>query len=563
MFFSNNLFTRDAKVYPTSTFSGNQFSVLSEEKISESHESKLGDEDEQISATERKKSKKYYKPQLFDVWAMGMATVLTGTYYGWNYGLTAGFGSYLIAQVIQGLSYIVLVFALAEIISSTSFSGGAYGMARVMLGFYPGFLMAMFELTEYITYAGAAYQYVAAFLCTKLDWDMSYQSLVAFVLCVILTLLLLESDRIFWSINALFGVYCVFGILFYCFGSLPYTNFMQNASMHNDHSPSAPSNWFAGGMTVFLQVLPLTTWAFGGIEAGALVTDMIHEPRRNLSRGLAIGVLSLFVLIIFTVFVTASLAPGVQSSSYDDDYGSLVNNMIFMKFGFDRMGIGGDFAEWLMLPAQVSMAFGFMLPSAKLFHAMSCSKLIPQRLGGNNLQICYMYTVPLSLGSCLLAIYYPKFNLSNVPVLFSSLTFLSDLYAYYQMQNDFVTLERSFKSPFGTISVLLAAGVFLLTIVSLLGFQQDDNFTLYFMICYIALLSAYYFFYAKDRQIFSDAEQKTLLTLHVLKMNKKRRSSQRARSHYSVSLTRTRVSARKSSDADTKSGHLTQHEIRS
>ena len=397
-------------------------------------------------------------------------------------------------------------------------------MARVMLGFYPGFLMATFELTEYLTYTGASFQYVASFLCEKLAWSDHFQPLVAFVCYMVSAFFLLEGDKWYWSFSGLLGVYCVFGILFFCFGSLGYTNFAENASLGESSVESSSSNWFHGGMPLFLQVLPLTTWGFGGIESGALVTDLIYQPRKNLSRGLALGVISLFVLMVFTMFVAASLRPGLSSVRYADDESSLVHNEIFMSFGFSRMGLGGDFADWIMFPAQIGMAFGFMLPSAKLFHAMSCSKLVPSVLGGENQHLCFAYTIPLSFGMCLIAMYYPGFDITNIPIFFASITYLSDLYAYYQMQTDFASMERMFKSPFGTVPVLMSAMMFGLVIVSLLGFQ-DSLFILYFAVGYVTVLSLYYFLYAKSRQIFSEEEQKTLLTLHVLKMNRAKRAA--------------------------------------
>jgi hypothetical protein len=93
-----------------------------------------------------------YKPGMFDAWAMVITTVLVGQYFGWNVGLHAGCGSFIIGQVLMGVAFIFFAFSLAEIISTTSFSGGAYGMARVVLGFYVGFLVASFEMMEYMGY---------------------------------------------------------------------------------------------------------------------------------------------------------------------------------------------------------------------------------------------------------------------------------------------------------------------------------------------------------------------------------------------------------------------------
>eukprot|EP01035_Chromulina_nebulosa_P027141 gene27141-35650_t len=57
----------------------------------------------------------------FEVWSLGITTVIGGQYYGWNTNLTSGFG-------------------IAEVGSAISFPGGCYGLARVILGFYPGII---------------------------------------------------------------------------------------------------------------------------------------------------------------------------------------------------------------------------------------------------------------------------------------------------------------------------------------------------------------------------------------------------------------------------------------
>ncbi len=463
-----------------------------------------------------------YRPKVFSAWAMGMATVLGGTYYGWNEGLKIGFGGYLVAQVLMGLAYIVLVFGLAEIVSSVSFSGGAYGMARVMSGFYVGFLVASFELTEYIAYTAFSYQFVAEFLCEKMSWGEVYKPVVALVCYVISALFVLESNHVYWTFSNLLGVFCVVGLLIYILGSLPYTNISANASLQVDvENGSSMSNWFQGGMSEYMTILPLTTWGFGGIESGALVTDLIYKPRKNLSRGISLSVLTLFALMMLTMFVCVSLSPGLQSAKLDDD-GTIVTNIYFMEFGYEKMGLDPIIAEWMMLPAQIAMAFGFILPTAKLFQAMSCSKLIPQELGGTKINVAFCYTLPISFALCLCGFYIPNFNIENIPIFFAMFTYLSDLFAYCKMQTEFTSMEREFRSPFGIVGSVFAGLVFILCAISIAAFQTDF-LVLEFAAVFWVLLSVYYFAYAKNRQIFSDEEQKTLLTLHVISLNRRKR----------------------------------------
>ena len=102
---------------------------------------------------------------VFDLWALGITVVIGGQYFSWNEGLTAGFGSYLIATLLVGSSYVCLCFCNAEITSALPFAGGAYGIARVSLGLYPGFIIGCLEAIEYILYVSSAVIVLATLMC--------------------------------------------------------------------------------------------------------------------------------------------------------------------------------------------------------------------------------------------------------------------------------------------------------------------------------------------------------------------------------------------------------------
>lgn len=50
----------------------------------------------------------------------------------------------------------VLPLLQTELCSAVSFSGGTYGLARVVLGFYSGFMIGTLELLEYTLMATAS-----------------------------------------------------------------------------------------------------------------------------------------------------------------------------------------------------------------------------------------------------------------------------------------------------------------------------------------------------------------------------------------------------------------------
>ena len=93
----------------------------------------------------------------FELWSLGICIVIGGQYFAWNFALAAGFGSCAISVVIIGFSYICLCLCNSEVSSAHPFAGGAYGLARMTLGFYPGFLIGCCEAVEYIIYVASVH----------------------------------------------------------------------------------------------------------------------------------------------------------------------------------------------------------------------------------------------------------------------------------------------------------------------------------------------------------------------------------------------------------------------
>jgi hypothetical protein len=226
----------------------------------------------------------------------------------------------------------------------------------------------------------------------------------------------------------------------------------------------------------------------------------------------------LFAIMIFTMFIAVSSRPGMTD-------GKLASMEFFMDGGWESMGITADAGKWMLLPAQIGMAFGFLLPSTKLVHAMTSSKLIPDCMGLNgsaNHRKVLPLTLITSLVICLIAVYVPEFDVTNLPILFAMFTYQSDLYAYYKLHSDFGTAERMFRSPFGLVATVLASLLFILCAVDIL-FVEFSVFTFVFFFLYVGFVTIYYYFYAKTRQVLSESEQKTLLTLHIIQNNRRKR----------------------------------------
>src|ERR1041384_4222469 len=103
--------------------------------------------------------------RVLHLWALGVGAVISGDFFGWNYGLaTGGFGGLLVAAVIVTVMYVCLCYSLAEMSPALPHTGGAYSFARTAMGPWAGFLTGLGENMEYVITPGVIIVSVGAYL---------------------------------------------------------------------------------------------------------------------------------------------------------------------------------------------------------------------------------------------------------------------------------------------------------------------------------------------------------------------------------------------------------------
>ena len=85
------------------------------------------------------------------LWALGVAAVISGDFFGWNFGLgVGGFGGLLLATVVITVMYYGLCYSIAEMSPALPHTGGAYSFARSAMGPWGGFITGLAENMEYV-----------------------------------------------------------------------------------------------------------------------------------------------------------------------------------------------------------------------------------------------------------------------------------------------------------------------------------------------------------------------------------------------------------------------------
>ncbi|GAB9473017.1 hypothetical protein Gpo141_00010180 [Globisporangium polare] len=456
-----------------------------------------------------------YRPGRWDIWILGLSIGLGGQYFSWNDGLRGGLYSFLLIYFLVGFAYIALCCCTSEITGALPFAGGAYGLSRCTLGFYPGFIIGCAETIEYIVYVSSSVLALTNMMIEISPQLAGFEPLLWLFFYASSLYFHVRGDYVFWRWNMFVGVLSLFFVLLYCFGSFPHTDFVVNAD--ND-----PDFRFVHGVKGFLRSLPLSCWFFVGVEALNLASDDVLEPTKSIPFAQVSCILALFFTGIVVLFVTVSLPPpGLKQISkllapFDNGFQLLFN-------------VSVKTATLLSIPAMYATTFGFMWGYGKLIAAMATSKLLPPVLAQPHPKYGTPYLAVLSgsiLGYCvcLLVFYVPSISdkyLFNICIAMAFLGYSSQCIGYIALKRNYPNIKSSsFHSPFGVYGAAYSLIIWLLGLISVACFQESSGLEFFVFLGILAALTVFYFVYAKSRQTLSAQEHKVFLLAHVMKFNK-------------------------------------------
>jgi len=302
--------------------------------------------------------------RVWSLWALGVGAVISGLFSGWNVGIASGgFGGLALAGAIVAVMYLGLVYNLAEMSPALPHTGGAYSFARSALGPWGGFTTGLAESIEYImtpaviayfigTYlsaiaeTGARFQPLWWIACYALFVALNYWGVeLSFKVSVGVTLLALAVLAVFWL------------------SALPHADFARwalNVGVAPDGAlvelPDGGGPFLPLGVGGVLAALPFAVWLFLGIEELLLAAEESVDPRRDMPKGLVLGMFTLIACAAATMVLNASVGarePGGFRGAF-----SLARSSEPLLDGF-RTLYGGGTAKLLALFAVAGLVASF------------------------------------------------------------------------------------------------------------------------------------------------------------------------------------------------------------
>jgi len=251
----------------------------------------------------------------WSLWSLGVAAVISGDFYGWNLGLSAGgFGGLLIATIFIAAMYYGLCFSIAEMSPALPHTGGAYSFARSAIGPWGGFITGLAENMEYVI-TPAVVVGAMGFLMhditksllnlTSEPWWNSPVTwfIVSYIVFVGINIIgIVATMRFTVLINIV-----ALGILAFFFISVLVSGKLDLSLLFNITPDKGQSSFLPHGLAGIFPAIPFAIWFYLAIEELPLAAEESHDPKRDIPRATIWGLTTL----IFTGALIFLLNPAV------------------------------------------------------------------------------------------------------------------------------------------------------------------------------------------------------------------------------------------------------------
>jgi ethanolamine permease len=407
---------------------------------------------------------------VWSLWALGVAAVISGDFFGWNFGLAYGFGGLLVATVIVMVMYFGLCFSIAEMSPALPHTGGAYSFARTAMGPWGGFTTGVAETIEYVVTPAVIVVGIGGYLQSITD-DLIGLNLDVGIWWAIFY-------AIFVGLNV-FGVEATFRFaVFICLASLAILGVFFIGAIPNlsfDEFAIGGQGWFPEGVPGIFYAFPFAIWFFLAIEELPLAAEESHDPKRDIPRGTIYGLLTLVVTGFLILFLNSGISPGAEALSESDEP---------LLDGLKTIFGSGTAASLLGLVAVTGLvasfhtiifAYGrniFSLSRAGYYpHGLSVTHgarhtphvaLIAGALIGYALCWVIREAGSGSVGAALL----------TMAVFGAVIAYFMQTLAFILLRRNMPDIDRPYRSPLGVAGAYVAAAIAVVALVAL--FWNDD-----------------------------------------------------------------------------------------
>lgn len=417
------------------------------------------------------------------LWALGVGAVISGHYSGWNLGLVpGGFGGFLIAAVVIGIMYVGLCYCLAEMSPALPHTGAAYSFARSAMGPWGGYITGLAENIEYVITPAVITFFIGSYMSGIFGTPDAYQPIWWIVFYGIFLGLNLLGVELSFRVSVIVTLLALAILAVFYVSAVPYFDFSRwalNVGVGPDGNaielPQGGGEFLPFGIGGVFAALPFAVWLFLAIEQLPLAAEESHDPKRDMPKGLLLGILTLCISATLVTFLNSGIpvTDGTHSGAF---YLGTSGEPILDGFRVTIPGLS-SVLSLLAVVGLIASLHTIIYAGGRQIYSLSRAGYIPRMLSLTHGK----HKVPhvALIASCtvgflvMLAVFWWKGpdagaviggTLLNMAVFGATISYGFQAISFILLRRNLPHIDRPFRSPLGIPGAVLTLAIAVVTL---------------------------------------------------------------------------------------------------
>ncbi|GAB4445982.1 MAG: amino acid permease [Chloroflexi bacterium OHK40] len=446
------------------------------------------------------------------LWALGVGAVISGDFFGWNYGLAAGgFGGLLIATLVVAVMYVCMVFSIAELSAALPHAGGFYSFTRNAFGPTLGFVNGVADIIEYVVTPAVIIISIAAYMQTIFaDVPLAVWWIVYYVLFVGINVM---GTHLTLRVGLVVTLMAMAVLVIFYIGAIVSGAFSWDRVFNIPPAPGQSSFLPFGWYGVF-AALPFGIWFYLAIEQLPLAAEESHNVVSDMPRALLYGIGTLLALSLFTLVLNSGVGGGAAEVG---------QSAAPLEIGFRAIFGEGLATIVLTLAALTGLVASFhtiIYAYGRVLFSLSRAGYIPRWISVTN-QTRHTPARALMVGGVvglgLAFLIDQQGSTSTVGAALLTMSVFGAVISYALVMISYIKLAisrphmpRPYKSPLGVPGAVIGTILAIISLAATMAIESNRPGVIGTAVFMVAML-IYYFFYSRKKLVAQAPEEESAL----------------------------------------------------
>jgi ethanolamine permease len=445
------------------------------------------------------------------LWALGVGAVISGDFYGWNYGLAVGgFWGLAIATALMAVMYICMVYSIAELSVALPHAGGFYSFTRHAFGPFLGFFCGICVAIEYLIATAAVVVTVSSYISPLAPAIPNY--LVWLIVYAIFVLINIWGTDLTFYVALFITLIAILVLAIFSVSILLSGLFNPDLLLNIPPNPGQ-SVWLPKGWGGVFAAIPYGIWFYLAIEQLPLAAEETQDINRSMPAGLITGIYTLIVLSIFTLILNTGVGGGAVA------VGEAAAPMILGLEAYFGPGSTATLITTFALICGLFASFHTIVYAyGRILFSLSRAGYLPRWLSVTGKT--YTPYRALCLGAVVALICAVLISISgdsgvgpvlvNMSVFGAVISYLLVMLSYIKLKLSHPNLPRPYQSPLGIWGA--AIGTFLAMLALIACFAVPDYRPgVWGVAVFLAIATLYFFLHGKNHLVAQAPEERAAL----------------------------------------------------